>query len=97
MVKPAKYLRKQAVKAEVAAGRINDPEISTEMLAMASAYRSQADILKRIRKPTGSTGPRFRALVNRFLYRALGRCASTPEMASFLLSYRRSGISVPGN
>jgi hypothetical protein len=47
MVKPTKYLRKQAAKAELAAGRINDPEISTEMLAMASAYRSQADILKR--------------------------------------------------
>lgn len=46
MVKPTKYLREQAAKAEMAAGRINDPEISTEMLAMASAYRSQADILK---------------------------------------------------
>jgi single-stranded DNA-specific DHH superfamily exonuclease len=50
MVKPTKYLRKQAVKAETAAGRVNDPEISTEMLAMASAYRSQADILKRNKK-----------------------------------------------
>ncbi len=50
MVKPAKYLRKQAVKAEMAANRINDPDISTEMLAMASAYRSQADILKRNKK-----------------------------------------------
>jgi hypothetical protein len=50
MVKPAKYLRKQAAKAEVAAERINDPEISTEMLAMASAYRSQADVLKKSEK-----------------------------------------------
>lgn len=50
MVKPTKYLRKQAAKAEVAAGRINDPELSTEMLAMASAYRSQADILKKNKK-----------------------------------------------
>jgi hypothetical protein len=50
MVKPTKYLRKQAVKAEVAASRINDPEISTEMLAMASAYRSQVDILKKSKK-----------------------------------------------
>jgi hypothetical protein len=50
MVKPTKYLRKQAVKAETAASRVNDPEISTEMLAMASAYRSQADILKRNKK-----------------------------------------------
>ena len=47
MVKPTKYLRKQAVKAEAAALRINDPEISTDMLAMAKAYRSQADMLKR--------------------------------------------------
>ena len=47
MVKPTKYPRKQAVKAEAAALRINDPEISTEMLAMASAYRTQADMLKR--------------------------------------------------
>jgi hypothetical protein len=38
------------VKAETAAGRVNDPEISTEMLAIASAYRSQADILKRNKK-----------------------------------------------
>jgi hypothetical protein len=50
MVKPAKYLRKQAMKAEVAAGRINDPEISSEMLATASAYRSQAEILKKHKK-----------------------------------------------
>lgn len=50
MVKPTKYLREQAAKAEMAAGRINDPEISTEMLAVASAYRSQADILKRNKK-----------------------------------------------
>ena len=50
MVKPTKYLREQAAKAEMAAGRINDPEISTEMLAKASAYRSQADILKRNKK-----------------------------------------------
>lgn len=50
MVKPTKYLREQAAKAEMAAGRINDPEISTEMLAIASAYRSQADILKRNKK-----------------------------------------------
>jgi hypothetical protein len=50
MVKPTKYLRKQAAKADVAAARVNDPDISTEMLAMASAYRSQADILKRNKK-----------------------------------------------
>jgi hypothetical protein len=50
VVKPTKYLRKQAVKAETAASRINDPDISTEMLAMANAYRSQADMLKRNKK-----------------------------------------------
>jgi single-stranded DNA-specific DHH superfamily exonuclease len=50
VIKPTKYLRKEAVKAEIAAGRIDDPEISTELLAMADAYRSQAEILKKNKK-----------------------------------------------
>jgi hypothetical protein len=50
VVKPTKYFRKEAVKAEMAAGRTNDPEISTEMLATASAYRSQADALRKNKK-----------------------------------------------
>jgi hypothetical protein len=47
MVKPTKYLRKQAAKAERTAGRIRDPEISAEMRALADAYRSQAETLER--------------------------------------------------
>lgn len=50
MVKPAKYLRKQATKAESAADRIHDPEISVEMRALANAYRKQADALKKDKK-----------------------------------------------
>ena len=46
MVKPIKYLRKQALKAEAAAQRVSDEEISGGFLAMARAYRSQAEILK---------------------------------------------------
>ena len=46
MVKPIKYLRKQALKAEAAARRVSDEEISHGFLAMALAYRSQAEILK---------------------------------------------------
>ena len=46
MVKPIKYLRKQASKAEAAAQRISDEEVSGSFLAMARAYRSQAEILK---------------------------------------------------
>lgn len=49
MVKPIKYLRKLAAKAEGVAVRMNDPEISAEMHAMAEAYRSQAEILKKKR------------------------------------------------
>jgi hypothetical protein len=58
MVKPTKYLRKQAAKAEVAALRINDPEISSEMLAMASAYRNQADVLKKHKKTDRKNRPK---------------------------------------
>jgi hypothetical protein len=47
MVKPTKYLRKQAARAERTASRFRDPEISAEMRALAEAYRSQAEILKR--------------------------------------------------
>jgi hypothetical protein len=46
VVKPIKYLRKQASKAEAAAQRISDEEVSGSFLAMARAYRSQAEILK---------------------------------------------------
>lgn len=47
MVKPTKYLRKQAAKAERAASRLEDPEVSAEMRALAEAYRNQAEVIKR--------------------------------------------------
>ena len=50
MVKPTKYLRKQAAKADRAARNLQDPEVSFEMRALAQAYRSQAEVLKRNKK-----------------------------------------------
>lgn len=50
MVKQSKSLKKLAAKAEQAAARYDDPEISGEMKALATAYRSQADIVKRKEK-----------------------------------------------
>jgi hypothetical protein len=50
MVKATKFFRKQAAKAELAAGRARDPEIATGFRAMAAAYRSQADAIKRSKK-----------------------------------------------
>lgn len=46
MVKPVKYLLKQAAKAETAARRERDEKVSESLLAMARGYRSQAEILK---------------------------------------------------
>ena len=46
MVKPIKYFRKQAMKAEVAAKREVHEDASESLLAMARAFRSQAEILK---------------------------------------------------
>ena len=45
-MKPIKYLRKQASKAEAAAQRVSEEEMSESFLALARAYRSQAEILK---------------------------------------------------
>ncbi len=50
MVKPIKYLRKQALKAEAAARRAADEEVSGNFIAMARAYRSQAESLKAKRR-----------------------------------------------
>jgi hypothetical protein len=47
MVKERKFFRKQANKAEEAAGRTSDPERAASLLALATAFRSQADALKR--------------------------------------------------
>jgi hypothetical protein len=46
MVKESKFFRKQAFKAERAARLASDTEISDGLLALARAYRSQADVLK---------------------------------------------------
>jgi hypothetical protein len=47
MIKPAKFFRKQAEKADQAAARIGDDEASGSLRALANAYRSQADAIKR--------------------------------------------------
>jgi hypothetical protein len=46
-VKEKKFFRKQASKAEEAAGRTSDAERAARLLALATAFRSQADALKR--------------------------------------------------
>jgi hypothetical protein len=50
MVKEAKFFRKQADKAEQAASRISDPDKSDNLRALAAAYRSQAEAIKRNKK-----------------------------------------------
>jgi len=52
MVKPTKFLRKQADRAERAAQSASDPEVTAGLRAMASAYRVQADIIKSKKKKT---------------------------------------------
>jgi hypothetical protein len=51
MVKTTKFLRKQAKKAERVALAAHDEQASQEMLALANAYRAQADALKQKKKP----------------------------------------------
>jgi hypothetical protein len=50
MVKESKFFRKQAEKAERMARATSDAEISESFLNMAKAYRSEADILKAMKK-----------------------------------------------
>jgi hypothetical protein len=47
MVKERKFLRKQADRAEQAASRSSDPERAANLRALATAFRSQADMMKR--------------------------------------------------
>jgi hypothetical protein len=47
MVKEKKFFRKQANEAEQAAGQTADPERAADLRALATAFRSQADALKR--------------------------------------------------
>lgn len=46
MAKMIKSLRKQADKAERAAAGSLDPESSAGLMALAKAYRAQADVIK---------------------------------------------------
>jgi hypothetical protein len=46
MVNESKFLRKQAERAERAALAASDDEASQNLLNLAQAYRSQADVLK---------------------------------------------------
>jgi hypothetical protein len=55
MVKQVKFLRKQADKAARAAERASDPDRVAGLRAMALAYQSQADVLKRKKKPKKTT------------------------------------------
>jgi hypothetical protein len=50
MVKETKFFRKQARKADQAAARASDSELEADLQALARAYRSQADVLKRKKK-----------------------------------------------
>jgi hypothetical protein len=47
MVKETKFFRKQAAKAQRAAEQTLDPGVSAGLRALALAYRSQADALKK--------------------------------------------------
>jgi hypothetical protein len=50
MVKEAKFLRRQAEKAERMARAISDAETSENLSNLAKAYRSQAEVLKMAKK-----------------------------------------------
>jgi hypothetical protein len=50
MIKEAKYLRKQADKAQRLSAVASDPDISRNLMNLASGYRAQAKILKK-KKP----------------------------------------------
>jgi hypothetical protein len=56
MVKEAKFFRKQAEKAERMARATSDEEASQSLSNLAQAYRSQADALKRSKKPKKKSG-----------------------------------------
>jgi hypothetical protein len=46
MVKPSKFFRKQAEKAERMARAVSDEETAQDLSNLAEAYRGQADALK---------------------------------------------------
>jgi len=51
MVKESKFLRKQARKAEKRAETTGDAETADDMRKLASAYRAQADVIRKAEKP----------------------------------------------
>jgi len=53
MVKEAKFLRRQAEKAERMARAISDVETSETLSNLAKAYRSQAEVLRMAKKKAG--------------------------------------------
>jgi hypothetical protein len=55
MVKEAKFFRKQADKAEIAARASSDAEASESLIAMAQAYRNQAALIKKKQKAKPKT------------------------------------------
>lgn len=56
MIKEAKYLRKQADKAQRLSALASDPDMSRNLMNLASGYRAQADILKK-KKPKKKDRP----------------------------------------
>ena len=50
MVKEAKFFRKQAEKAERMSRALSDTEAAQNLYALAQAYRSQANMLKKQRR-----------------------------------------------
>jgi hypothetical protein len=56
MVKEVKFFRRQAEKAERMARATSDEESSRNLVNLALAYRSQADVLKKSQKKSGKKG-----------------------------------------
>jgi hypothetical protein len=60
MVKEAKFYRKQAEKAERMSRALSDIEAAQNLSALAQAYRSQADMLKKSKKSKKTPGTKRR-------------------------------------
>lgn len=56
MVKEKKFFRRQADKAERAAGQTSDPERAEGLRALATAFRHQAEAIKGRKKATKKRG-----------------------------------------
>jgi hypothetical protein len=60
MIKETKFFRKQAQKAERMARATTDEEASQNLTNLAMAYRSQADALKKSKKPKKQSAKKVR-------------------------------------